>query len=177
MIFKVLPKALYPEYQEVYRLMRGDKIDSGPSAYLPLPEHELVEIIPGRLAVFEERSSGARVSLRLSHLAILIGSSPDLDFLEPKLRRRLGVVKAPEEVEEAEGEDAPTTTPLIPIGRSNPVDIELFTNEAVDVPGVYAMGPLVGDNFVRFLLGGALAIATDVIRKEKKATATMTASP
>jgi hypothetical protein len=34
--------------------------------------------------------------------------------------------------------------------------------------GVYAMGPLVGDNFVRFLQGGALAITADILRKRKK---------
>ncbi len=160
MIFKVLPKTLYPEYQEVYRLMCEDKRDP---RYLPLPEHNLVQILPSRVAVFEGRSGGgaaARTSVRLSVLAILIGSSPDLRFLEPKLRDNLGVVKG--------GGGGAGKRMAVPLGRNNPVDIDLFTNEAVDTPGIYAMGPLVGDNFVRFLLGGALAITRDIIKKERK---------
>ncbi len=150
MIFKMLPKALYPEYQNVYSLMRQD---TSHPCYTPLSEHVLVEILPSvKAAVFEDRRTGSRVCFKLSLLVVLIGSSPDLDFMEPELRRKLAVVK----------------DDYVPIGRNNPVDIDLFTNEVVDAPGVYAMGPLVGDNFVRFLLGGALAITRDVIRKEKK---------
>ena len=33
--------------------------------------------------------------------------------------------------------------------------------------GLYAMGPLVGDNFVRFLQGGALGITSHILRKRK----------
>ncbi|KAG4066713.1 hypothetical protein HA402_007349 [Bradysia odoriphaga] len=43
--------------------------------------------------------------------------------------------------------------------KSNPIYINKFTNEAVRAPkGLYCVGPLVGDNFVRFIPGGALAI-------------------
>lgn len=44
--------------------------------------------------------------------------------------------------------------------KSNPLSVNKFTNELLQVPGVYAMGPLVGDNFVRFIAGGALSIST-----------------
>ena len=50
--------------------------------------------------------------------------------------------------------------PTKPIdGKSNPIAVDKFSNQILRTPpGLYAMGPLVGDNFVRFIPGGALAI-------------------
>lgn len=44
-----------------------------------------------------------------------------------------------------------------------------FTNKVLGAegPGLYAMGPLVGENFVRFLKGGALAIASDLAKRHR----------
>lgn len=44
--------------------------------------------------------------------------------------------------------------------KNNPLAVNKFTNELLHVPGVYALGPLVGDNFVRFIAGGALSISS-----------------
>lgn len=46
--------------------------------------------------------------------------------------------------------------PTIPVNcKSNPIYINKFTNEALRAPkGLYCVGPLVGDNFVRFIPGG-----------------------
>lgn len=50
--------------------------------------------------------------------------------------------------------------------KVNPIDVDKFTNEVLRAPkGLYAMGPLVGDNFIRFVPGGALAI-TAALHKE-----------
>lgn len=50
--------------------------------------------------------------------------------------------------------------------KSNPILVDKFTNEVIRSPkGLYAMGPLVGDNFIRFIPGGALAI-TSALHKE-----------
>ena len=48
------------------------------------------------------------------------------------------------------------------------MDIDLFSHESVRQNGIYAMGPLVGDNFVRFLQGGALAITNHILKKKHK---------
>uniref|UniRef100_A0A182QJY1 FAD/NAD(P)-binding domain-containing protein n=1 Tax=Anopheles farauti TaxID=69004 RepID=A0A182QJY1_9DIPT len=44
--------------------------------------------------------------------------------------------------------------------KNNPIDVDKYTNAVLRTPyaGLYAMGPLVGDNFVRFIPGGALSI-------------------
>ncbi|XP_050671598.1 oxidative stress-induced growth inhibitor 1-like [Leptidea sinapis] len=54
-------------------------------------------------------------------------------------------------------------------GRSNPVAIDKSTHEMLNAPkGMYALGPLTADNFIRFIPGGALAIVSQ-IHKEIKA--------
>ena len=53
-----------------------------------------------------------------------------------------------------------------PISRKALVDTDLFSQENVRQTGIYAMGPLVGDNFVRFLLGGALTITNHILKQK-----------
>ncbi|XP_055594093.1 oxidative stress-induced growth inhibitor 2-like [Uranotaenia lowii] len=46
--------------------------------------------------------------------------------------------------------------------KNNPIDVDKYTNAVLRSAhkGLYAMGPLVGDNFVRFIPGGALSITS-----------------
>lgn len=90
--------------------------------------------------------------VQISKALVLIGAHPNLSFLADN-GRSLGV--NPEE---------PITC------RRNPVEVHPFTNRVVaaDGPGLYAMGPLVGENFVRFLKGGALAIASDLAKTQRE---------
>lgn len=50
--------------------------------------------------------------------------------------------------------------------KNNPLAVNKFTNELLQVPGAYALGPLVGDNFVRFIAGGALSISTALLNEQ-----------
>jgi len=52
--------------------------------------------------------------------------------------------------------------------KRNRVEINEDTHECTNVPGLYALGPLVGENFVRFLQGGALAITNHVEKQRKE---------
>jgi len=49
----------------------------------------------------------------------------------------------------------------------NPIAIDGTSHESLRNPGLYALGPLVGQNFVRFLQGGALAITSSIIKKRR----------
>lgn len=53
--------------------------------------------------------------------------------------------------------------------KTNPIAVNKYTNEVQRLAsgrrGLYAMGPLVGDNFVRFISGGALAITSALHRE------------
>ena len=60
----------------------------------------------------------------------LIGAYPQLDFLDVDSQV---LARNPDE----------------PLSKNNPVDIDPFTHECANMPGMFALGPLVGDNFVR----------------------------
>ena len=66
-------------------------------------------------------------------MLVLIGSAADLSFLGDTARR-LGVAG-----------------PGLAISRTNPVEVDVFTHQTTAVPGLFAMGPLIGDNFVRWV--------------------------
>lgn len=50
--------------------------------------------------------------------------------------------------------------------KNNPISVNKFTNEILLVPGIFALGPLVGDNFVRFIAGGALSISSHLMKEK-----------
>ncbi|XP_032406000.1 oxidative stress induced growth inhibitor 1 [Xiphophorus hellerii] len=169
LIFNQLPKLLYPEYHKVHQMMTQQQHQSHPSdraqnlrrapsssssspssypGYLSFPCHRVVAFRPDRKCVLES-DSGEQTVVRVSKALVLIGAHPNLSFLRDN-GRSLGI--DPEE----------------PIScRRNPIDVDPITNMvlAADGPGMYAMGPLVGENFVRFLKGGALAIAGDLWKR------------
>lgn len=111
----------------------------------------MVAFRPDRKCVLES-DSGQRTVVQVSKALVLIGAHPNLSFLADN-GRLLGV------------------KPREPITcRRNPIEVDPFTNKVVaaDGPGMYAMGPLVGENFVRFLKGGALAIASDLAKRQRE---------
>ncbi|XP_015258563.1 PREDICTED: oxidative stress-induced growth inhibitor 1-like [Cyprinodon variegatus] len=176
LIFNQLPKLLYPEYHKVHQMMTQQQhrpapqtpepvqsLGSSPSSsshppsssypgYLSFPCHRVAAFRPDRKCVLES-DSGHQTVVQVSKALVLIGAHPNLSFLQDN-GRSLGI--NPEE----------------PIScRRNPIDVDPFTNRvlAADGPGLYAMGPLVGENFVRFLKGGALAIAGDLSKRRRGA--------
>ena len=89
-------------------------------------------------------------TIPVSLVIVLIGSKPSLDFLSPTLVAKLGLI------------------PNSPIDiRKNPIGIDPITYESQAIPQLYAIGPLVGDNFVRFLQGGAFAVAANLMAKNQ----------
>lgn len=119
--------------------------------YLSFPLHRVVEFRPDRKCVLES-DSGQRTVVQVSKALVLIGAHPNLSFLDND-GHFLG------------------TDPGKPIScRRNPIEVDPFTNRVVaaEGPGMYAMGPLVGENFVRFLKGGALAIASDLASRGRE---------
>ena len=53
--------------------------------------------------------------------------------------------------------------------KSNPIAVNKYTYRIMHAPkGLYALGPLVGDNFVRYIPGGALAITSALHKTAKR---------
>lgn len=48
------------------------------------------------------------------------------------------------------------------------MEVDVFTYEVENAPrkGLYAVGPLAGDNFVRFILGGAYGVFADILNSQ-----------
>uniref|UniRef100_A0A3B3D5C3 Oxidative stress induced growth inhibitor family member 2 n=1 Tax=Oryzias melastigma TaxID=30732 RepID=A0A3B3D5C3_ORYME len=155
LIFKQLPKTLYPEYHKVYNMMCSQTYMNVPpssatlfSDYTSFPEHCLVSFQPDRKCLLQGDNS--LKAFKISLALVLIGTNPNLFFLKGQGQYL--------------GKD-----PTRPIScKQNPIDIDPYTYECTKEPGLFAMGPLVGDNFVRFLKGGALGIASCLLKRLKK---------
>ncbi|XP_069871936.1 oxidative stress-induced growth inhibitor 1-like [Dipodomys merriami] len=148
LVFNQLPKMLYPEYHKVHQMMREQSILS-PSpyqGYRSLPEHRPLLFKEGGQAVFRDPRGGQQV-FSTSLVLVLIGSHPDLSFLP------------------GAGADLTVDPAQPPSAKRNPIDVDPYTYQSAQQEGLYALGPLAGDNFVRFVQGGALAAASSLLRK------------
>ncbi|XP_028854137.1 oxidative stress induced growth inhibitor 1 [Denticeps clupeoides] len=173
LIFNQLPKLLYPEYHKVHQMMTQQQHRPGEAlpglvsetslplpnnsrtsfpcsypGYTSFPKHRVVAFKPDRKCVLED-DGGRQTVLQVSMVLVLIGAHPNLSFL-PEHGQQLAL-----------NAQEPVTC------RRNPIDVDPYTYESAQESGLYAMGPLVGENFVRFLKGGALAIASDLSRKQR----------
>ncbi|TKS82051.1 Oxidative stress-induced growth inhibitor 2 hT41 [Collichthys lucidus] len=189
LIFKQLPKTLYPEYHKVYNMMCSQtytnvaptstsnrpqavsiatsvcakmcpkpQLAAGTMAgnasvnlfpdYTSFPEHCVVSFQSDKKCLLQGNNS--LKALKISMVLVLIGTNPNLFFLKGQGQYL--------------GQD-----PTKPVScKQNPIDIHPYTFECTKEPGLFAMGPLVGDNFVRFLKGGALGIASCLLKRLKK---------
>uniref|UniRef100_A0A3Q2DNT3 Oxidative stress induced growth inhibitor family member 2 n=1 Tax=Cyprinodon variegatus TaxID=28743 RepID=A0A3Q2DNT3_CYPVA len=156
LIFKQLPKTLYPEYHKVYNMMSSQTCHNVVSSssvnlfpdYTSFPEHCVVSFQSDMKCLLQGDNS--LKAFKISMALVLIGTNPNLFFLKGQGQYL--------------GQD-----PTNPIScKQNPIDINPYTFECTKEPGLFAMGPLVGDNFVRFLKGGALGIASCLLKRLKK---------
>jgi len=125
LIFNRLPSKLYPEYHSIHKMMATE---AGQAGYKPFQQAEIVQIKADKTVTI--RMDNKDIDIRVSYVLVLIGSLANLSFLG-EIGENLGVI------------------PGMEISRSNPVDVDVFSHQCTAVPGLFAMGPLIGDNFVR----------------------------
>ncbi|XP_036400080.1 oxidative stress-induced growth inhibitor 1-like [Megalops cyprinoides] len=155
LVFNQLPELMFPEYHKVHDMMRSQALTSGGryAGYTSLPQHRVLGFSPNGKCILQEVGGGERKRrvFQVSMALVLIGSNPNLSFL-PDEGRGLAL------------------DPLQPVSaKRNPLDTDPFTYEVTQQPGLYALGPLAGDGFVRFLQGGALGVAASLMRKRGSA--------
>ena len=93
----------------------------------------------------------------MAQVGVLIGSTPDLSFLPPSVREVLDAAGTPPETYDG----VRATHPVF-------VDVEPFSMEVRGVRGLYALGPLRGDNFARFAIHDGHGVA-EAIRARREA--------
>ncbi|KAG8437728.1 hypothetical protein GDO86_008440, partial [Hymenochirus boettgeri] len=151
LIFNQLPHIMYPEYHKVHQMMKEQSVfEGGPYAgYMSLPEHHLVDFHCDRKCTFSDKH-GQRKMFGISMALVLIGSNPNLSFL-PKNGTYLAI-----------------DTMQSVNSKRNPLDVDPFSYECFQEKGLYALGPLAGDYFVRFVQGGTLAAASSLLKSQKR---------
>lgn len=167
---------MYPEYVALVAAMRGSADDgaedrtAGASSghggeikarallgghYTPLPYAQLRQIHSDgtcELAATTPQSDATTPTLsthKVDEVAVLIGSTPDWSFLPPDVTDALARAGEAPSVS-AEGVEA--THPVF-------VDVDPMSLEARAVPGMFALGPLRGDNFARFAMHDGHGVA------------------
>ena len=147
MIINQLPSS-YPDYLKFKQLMLNKHANE---YYTALPLHKITEILPSKDCIIEHvNKKGDRFKQTTSLVLVQIGCKPNLSFMG--------------DIENL-AEDITKDVDV----KDNPIDVDPVTYESVREPGLYAIGPLIGDNFVRFILGGALAVTHGLISKSGKA--------
>lgn len=151
LIFNQLPKMMYPEYHKVHQMMKEQTAAcAGPyEHYISLPEHHVLSFGKDGKCILQDKN-GCQKAYKISMALVLTGSNPNLSFL-PNDGMDLAV---------------DSEQPVNP--KRNPIDVDPFTYECTQEKGLYALGPLAGDNFVRFVQGGALAAASSLLKKANK---------
>ncbi|XP_065168590.1 oxidative stress-induced growth inhibitor 1-like [Atheta coriaria] len=140
---KQLPENMYPEYHKVHQMMKNG---SNYPLYTALAEYTLTSLDEYNRKATITSKDGKSLEISVSYVVVLIGSRPDLGFLPGNFN--LGVKRQ------------------LPIdGKKNTANVDKFTHQVQGHEGLYAIGPLAGDNFVRFLPGGALAVLSDIVKR------------
>ncbi|GAB6032582.1 Oxidative stress-induced growth inhibitor 2 [Chamberlinius hualienensis] len=143
LIFNRLPENMYPDYHKVHQMMRQQQsLYKGYQAY---PRFRVVELLEDHKVRIEGEDSS--LVLKVSVVLVLIGSKANFSFLQPDL------------MESLKGND---------VSKRDLIRVDAYSYESLQNKGLFAMGPLVGDNFVRFLQGGSLAIASHLAKTALK---------
>lgn len=114
--------------------------------YSAYPEHSLTDIDDKTHTIILTSKDGMKTKLNVSFAAVLIGSRPDFSFLPNDLN--IGVKR-----------DQPIDC------KTNPIDVDRLTYRVNGCENLFAVGPLAGDHFVRFIPGGALAVVSELYKQ------------
>lgn len=118
---------IYPEYRSLAEQMRGKQA----TGYEPLPRTRLTHVEADGTCLLA--GPDGDITRKVEQVAVLIGSRPDLSFLEQDIADATDRIK-----------------------------VDPFTFQTA-MPGLYAVGPLVGDNFVRFITGHGFGAAHHIL--------------
>ena len=148
LVLNKMPTQVYHDYAKVKDMMSKPVFTAqGDCLYQAYFKCQLLSISKHKECKLKMQDGKCQTH-SVSAVFILIGTRPELSFLQDV--PALGV------------------NPTQDIDcRHNPIDVDPYTYECKRVKNLFAMGPLVGDNFVRFGIGGALGIANHLHKSSK----------
>lgn len=142
LLFSKLPQVAYKEYHKVWNMMKG--VDCS-NLYTPFEQHELSSFHEDGSCSIASTIDNRTTTLEISVGVVMIGSQAGLHFLPKTLLTSLA------------SKDGP-------IHKNNLVEADSFSFKSEASSRLYALGPLVGDNFVRFLFGSCVGAAQSILR-------------
>ena len=145
-----LSERLYPEYSAVWRMMVGERPSGVCGYYTPFANGRINRIMNDHRVSVDSAKGVAIMLEAIDYVAVLIGSAPTLGYVQADVSRCLPI-KAGQPLD----------------AKRNPVAIDQLTHECFYQPGMFALGPLCGDNYVRFIPGGAVAVAKCLFDQRK----------
>ncbi|XP_028405825.1 oxidative stress-induced growth inhibitor 2-like [Dendronephthya gigantea] len=149
LVLNKMPTQVYHDYAKVKDMMAKPVFTpQGDCLYHAYFKCQLLSISKHKECKLKMQD-GKCQTVQVSAVFILIGSRPELSFLKDI---------PPLGVDPTKDVDC----------RHNPIDIDPYTYECKRVKNMFAMGPLVGDNFVRFGIGGALGIASHLHKSARQ---------
>eukprot|EP00118_Oscarella_pearsei_P006921 m.32392 g.32392 ORF g.32392 m.32392 type:complete len:505 (+) comp31647_c0_seq1:73-1587(+) len=149
LVFNRISHLNYHEYKKIFKLMQGKSNDRSSSRYKSYECCQLTSISKNKVCQVSKLEGGIEAEEKVSAVFVLVGSSADLSFL-------------PHELSEI-GLD-----PQKPVNMKNPAAVDPVTYQVQDTQNLFAVGPLVGDSFVRFGIGGALGVASTLVKRAEK---------
>ncbi|CAF1219762.1 unnamed protein product [Didymodactylos carnosus] len=162
LVFNKLSSNLYPDYEKLYEKMKhaikqqqqqlANTQKSSP-LYQCFHQCDIISI--------NEHSTVIR-DLKLSTKAQLVQYEYDISYAVkltgPEIKLNFF---------ENNGQYLATNKTKTLQSNDNPISINPITYECTAYENLYAIGPLVGDNLIRFLQGGACAVAASLLKKLK----------
>ena len=137
---------LYEEYYYLSTLMKGTKTSP---FYTPFSQHVVKEFNDNNSCVLMNLKNGDTVTLKVSRAVAMIGYAANLDYLPEEVKLHLL---------------SDLSQPVH--NKKNPLDVDLYSFQSEVFPNLYALGPLTGDNFVRFVLGSGLGSAQNILHRK-----------
>ena len=144
LIYNKMPQAIYPEYGRLLKLMNNEEQNE---FYTAVSQSRVCEFTYGNCCTYKDNKEKT-TTIPISLAGVFIGSETNLDFLPTRIGLQLAI------------------DPFHPINaKTNPMDVDPITFESELFPSLYALGPLAGDHFVRFVLGSGLGVCRHLVDK------------
>ena len=133
---------IYQEYHYLSRLMKGVETND---LYTPFSQHSVKEFKENGECLLADLKTDTLTSVKVTQAIVMVGYTADLDFLPEDVRVHL------------------LSDNMHLVHSKNPLDVDLYSFRNDVFPNLYAIGPLTGDNFVRFVFGSGLGCAQNIL--------------